>query len=155
MDRMKHLIDDFINPKKIRDYYFLRGAIHTKENNHREAIGSYEKTVQLLTYESFAFGFNAEYFLSLADAYYRVGDIEKARDMYEKITRFTLGIWYYGDVYAKSYYMLGRIYEEHGSIDKAKSYYEKFLFIWEEADEGLPELIDARTRLKNLNKKES
>ena len=155
MDRMKHLIDDFINPKKIRDYYFLRGAIHTKENNHREAIGSYEKTVQLLTYESFAFGFNAEYFLSLADAYYRVGDIEKARDMYEKITRFTLGIWYYGDVYAKSYYMLGRIYEEHGSIDKAKSYYEKLLFIWEEADEGLPELIDARTRLKNLNKKES
>ena len=61
-----------------------------------------------------------------------------------------MGIQYYGDVYAKALYMLGRIHEEQGSPEDAKMYYEKFLTIWADADENLPEPHDARKRLARL-----
>jgi len=35
----------------------------------------------------------------------------------------------YGDIYAKSFYMLGIIYEEQNNTDKAIEHYEKFLYL--------------------------
>ncbi len=57
---------------------------------------------------------------------------------------------YDGDIISKSNYELAKIYEEKGEKQKAIEYYEKFLKIWKEADEDLPELIDAKKRLDNL-----
>jgi len=147
---MKRQIDAYINPKEIRTYHLLIGMIQVKENNFEEAFKNYEKAEVSLPHEGFSFVNTVEYLFPIAEAYYQSGNIEKARIYFENITQLTLGIQYYGDLFSKSYYMLGRIYEEQNSIEKAKINFEKFLTIWEVADEGLPEKIDAEKRLAGL-----
>ncbi len=52
--------------------------------------------------------------------------------------------------HALSHYELGTIYEEMKRPVEAKKEYAKFLEMWSEADEGLPQLVDARKRLAAL-----
>jgi serine/threonine protein kinase len=55
-----------------------------------------------------------------------------------------------GVVYKAHDRRLGRIYQEKGLDADARRNYEKFLDLWQEADEEIPELIDARKRLVDL-----
>jgi tetratricopeptide (TPR) repeat protein len=50
----------------------------------------------------------------------------------------------------KSYYILGKIYEQKGNKDLALKNFTKFLDMWKNADADLPELIDAKARYKRL-----
>ena len=84
---------------------------------------------------------------SLASAYNQAEDLDSAKTEYERIISFNLGRLDYGDIYAKSFYMLGKIYEVQGDTVKAIEHYEKFLDLWKDADPGLPEVDDARQRL--------
>jgi len=86
----------------------------------------------------------------LALAYFEKGDLERAREEYESIGKMTYGRGRHGDLYAKSFYMLGKIYEELGKKKEAKKNYERFLDLWKNADPGLPEVDDARGRLAAL-----
>ena len=74
----------------------------------------------------------------------------KACKEYEKITQLTSGRVGWGDIYAKSFYMLGKIAEQQGDKARARQNYQKFLDIWKDADPGLPEPADARKRLAGL-----
>jgi predicted hydrocarbon binding protein len=56
----------------------------------------------------------------------------------------------YDDIYAKSFYMLGKIYGEQGGTVKAIEHYKKFLDLWKDADPGIAEVEDARERLLGL-----
>ena len=53
-------------------------------------------------------------------------------------------------IYAKAFFMLGKIYEQQGDKAKAIEHYEKFLDLWEDADPGIPETEDAKKRVKAL-----
>jgi tetratricopeptide (TPR) repeat protein len=86
----------------------------------------------------------------LGRAYYGSGDLKSAQEQFEWISRMTTNRKEYGDIYAKSFYMLGRIFEDLGSERKAMGNYEKFLDLWKNADPGLAEIEDARTRLAAL-----
>jgi hypothetical protein len=44
-------------------------------------------------------------------------------------------------------YQLGKVYEDMNRPDDARREYRKFLEMWSEADEGLPEFVDAREQL--------
>jgi serine/threonine protein kinase/predicted Zn-dependent protease len=149
-EQMKQLIDGFINPKEIRNYHLLAGLIAMNKNKVQEAIFNFEQAVQSLPFQSFMFDFQARYYYPLAQAYYQSGDMLKARIFFEKVTQLTSGAWNYGDIYALSYYMLGRIDQERGLPETAKAYYETFLRIWQDADEGLPQKSDAQKRLAML-----
>ena len=87
---------------------------------------------------------------SLGLAYFKSGDLEKAREEYERIASLPTGRLNWGDVYAKSFFMLGKIYEQQDNRDKAIENYEKFLDLWKNADPGFPEVEDARKRLAGL-----
>ena len=54
----------------------------------------------------------------------------------------------YDDIYAKAFYMLGKIAESKGEKAKAREHYNKFLELWKEADPGIPEVEDAKKRLE-------
>jgi tetratricopeptide (TPR) repeat protein len=72
--------------------------------------------------------------------------LETAQKEYEDIQSLTIARLYYGDIYAKSFYWLGKIHDQKGQPQKAKDYFLKFLDLWKDADPGLPEVVEARKR---------
>jgi tetratricopeptide (TPR) repeat protein len=149
----KERLDAFIKAtgrnKWIRYYYFLQGLLALEQDKLPESVLHLMDAVSLL-----AAGQPSDYaqFMEpLARAYYQDGDLDRAQDEYEKIMRLTTGRKAWGDIYAKSFYMLGKIHEQQGSTAKAIENYEKFLDLWKDADPGLPEVDDARKRLSYLN----
>jgi tetratricopeptide (TPR) repeat protein len=50
---------------------------------------------------------------------------------------------------------LAQIYEKLGDTDRARHWYEQFTEDWKDADPDIPELIEARERLAELNKAEA
>jgi tetratricopeptide (TPR) repeat protein len=89
----------------------------------------------------------------LAIAYNRSGDIDKSEEIFRQIGQLTTGRLYFGDIYVKSFYKLGKIYEQKGWAGKAIEHYEKFLDLWKDADPGLAEVEDAKKRLSSLQSK--
>ena len=71
------------------------------------------------------------------------GDLEKAAAVHREMLRL------YGG-HALSHYELGRLYEEMGRPDEAKRHFERFLEMWKNADEGLPQPEFAKARLAAL-----
>jgi tetratricopeptide (TPR) repeat protein len=95
-------------------------------------------------------GDQALFLNGLALALFEAGDLDRARAAYERITRLTIGRWNEGDIYSKAFYMLGKIAEQQGDKTRARENYAKFLDLWKDADPGLPEVEDAKNRLKAL-----
>jgi tetratricopeptide (TPR) repeat protein len=129
------------------------GLIELKGENYSVAIQYFEKAIPLLPGQhqiSEVFNEHAMFIEPLALAYFKSGKLEEAKKEFDAITRLTYGRLYYGDIYAKSFYMLGKIYEQQGNITQAVDHYEKFLDLWKEADPGIVEVEDARERLSSL-----
>jgi len=133
----------------IRIYEHLKGRIELEKKNYAGAIERLKKAADSLRYGPLET--DARYIDSLALAYFRAGDLAKAQSGYERITALTMGRVDYDDIFAKSFYMLGRIFEQTADKAKARENYEKFLNLWKDADPGLPEVEDARKRLAGLN----
>ena len=87
---------------------------------------------------------------ALARAYFQSGDLENARKKHEEITRLTTGRIRNGDIYARSFFVLGKIGEKQGDTARARENYQRFLDLWKDADPGLPEFEDAKRRLAGL-----
>ncbi len=146
-DELKKLIEQGMISKHIRYYHHLMGMISFKRNNLSQAIEYFEKALSLLPSQfslNWADNLHALFIEPLALAHYRSGNLEKAREEYEKIISLTIGRFYYGDIYAKSFYMLGKIYQQKGWEGKAIENYEKFLNLWKDANPDIPEITDAK-----------
>jgi tetratricopeptide (TPR) repeat protein len=145
------LVQKSMNPADIRSVDFLKGAIELQKGNWSQAIDLLNKAASRLPHEySVTDDEQALYFEPLALAYYKSGDLDKARGEYERILALTTGRLRYGDIYARSFYMLGIIAEQKGEKAAARERFRKFLELWKDADPGLPEVADARKRLAGL-----
>jgi tetratricopeptide (TPR) repeat protein len=147
---LKEMIEKGLNKKAIRLYYHLAGMIELEGGNFSEAIDYFKKAISLLPFQSSYSDEHAFFIESLASAYIQLGNLENALAEYQRITALTTGRLPFGDVYAKSFYMLGRIYEQKGLKGKAIEHYEKFLDLWKDADPGIAEVEDAQKRLDGL-----
>ena len=149
-EALKEEIEKGVNKKRIRYNYHLMGRIELKRRNFPKAIEYLMNAMSLLPAQRHFMDTHAAFIDPLASAYYKSGDLEKARQEYEKIITLTAGRVYYGDIYAKSFYMLGKIYEQQGNTAKALKHYEKFLDLWQDADPGIAEVEDAKKSLAEL-----
>jgi tetratricopeptide (TPR) repeat protein len=155
-DELKEMIEKGINRKYIRYYHHLVGNIELKRENFPKAIEYFKEAMSLLPSQfappsQWRLGDDHALFIdSLALTYYKAGDLDKAREEYEKIISLTTGRLSFGDIYATSFYMLGKIYEQKSWKGKAIEHYEKFLDLWKDADPGIPEVEDAKKRLEAL-----
>jgi len=147
-EELKQIVEEGLNSKRIRTYYYLTGLMKLETKKFSEAIQDFTKDLSLESYGPLCR--SARVIDSLALAYYRSGDVGKAIEEYERITSLTDGRLTRGDIYAKSFYKLGKIYEQQGNKSKAIENYEKFLDLWEDADPGTAEAEDARKRLAGL-----
>ena len=147
-DELKEMIDKGMFKRAIRYHYHLMGLLELEKKRYPQAIKYFESALAL---EAFGpLSKNAVYLDSLALAHYQAGNLDKAAETYGRIAALTTGRLGYGDIYAKSFYMMGKIYEQKGEKARAIENYRKFLDLWKNADPGLPEPEDARTRLARL-----
>jgi serine/threonine protein kinase/Flp pilus assembly protein TadD/TolA-binding protein/phage FluMu protein Com len=149
-EELKSLIEKGINTKELRWSEYILGQIEFGKGNYRKAAELFGNACGRLDFEADWASDHALFFDRLARALYESGDLEKARQNYEKITLLTIGRLWRGDIYAKAYYMLGKIAEQQGDKARAIANYRKFLDLWKDADAGLPEVADARKRLAGL-----
>ena len=88
----------------------------------------------------------------LAECQYEGGQLYKALESLKKLQ--TINVWAIRPIYyPKSFYLMGKIYEKKGDTKLAIKNYEKFLELWKDADQDLPDLIDAEKRYKTLKGK--
>jgi len=146
-EELKSLIEKGINTKELWQYEDILGLIELGKKNYRQAADLFSRVCGRLDFEGYTYSFD-----DLARALYESGDLDKARKEYEKITLLTLGRYDDGDIYAKAFYMLGKIAEQQGDKAKARENYQKFLDLWKDADPGLPEVADAKARLGVLSR---
>ena len=149
-EEIKGRVDTSLFKKRIRHHHFLTGMIRLKAKDFPGAIESFKNAVSLLPQPFDLNSDNAFYMYQLARAYQEFGDLEKAREEFEGIVALIGGRTNWGDLYALSYYRLGLIYDKLGNTAKARENYGKFLDLWKDADPGLPEVADARTKLAGL-----
>jgi tetratricopeptide (TPR) repeat protein len=129
------------------------GVIALQNGETTQAIDHLTRAVAQLSHEhTFPEDDHAFYLEPLALAYHKSDDLERAREEYSRIAVMTSGRHHNGDIYARSFYMLGRIAEQRGDKVKARENYQKFLDLWKDADPGLPEVEDARKRLAGLKR---
>lgn len=149
-DELKNLLERGLNKKAERYYWHLMGIIELKRKKFQKAIQYFKQAVTLLPSQMNPEHGQALFFESLALAHWEAGDFDEAQKEYERIVSLTTGRLLYGEIFAKSLYMLGKIYEEKGMQDEAIEHYEKFLSLWNKADLSFPEVADAKKRLTAL-----
>jgi len=123
------------------DAYEIEVEIALAENDHIAALEALEAWKKMGVWKGGLLELN--YRTMLASAYYEAGQIEKATEIHEELLRIFSG-------HALSHYELGKLYEEMNRPDDAKREYARFLEMWREADEDLPQLEDAKMRLARL-----
>jgi tetratricopeptide (TPR) repeat protein len=135
---------------------YLRGRLALARKNLPDALKLLDEAVAHCPGED-PYDFpqiNALCIDSLASACLEMGDVDSAIKKYEKIALLTHSRFSWGDLYAKSFYNLGKIYEQKGLKSKAGENYEKFVSLWKDCEPRFRPLVDdARKRLAGLELK--
>jgi tetratricopeptide (TPR) repeat protein len=148
---IRSLVQAGMHKKAIRYYDFLMGMIELEKKNYAQAISFLEAAVgSLYEPDENLPKIQALFRSGMGRAYYEGGSPDKAREEYEKVITLNLGRIDFGDLYSLSFYWLGKIAERQGLTTKAIEHYQKFLELWKDADPGIVEVGDARTRLSVL-----
>ncbi|MFH1446117.1 MAG: tetratricopeptide repeat protein, partial [Chloroflexota bacterium] len=133
------------NKTGMDNYWRALGVVDLIKGDSKSAVTYLEKGVK----EAPSPLLEARYYL--AQAYLESGKIGEAVTELEKaLLRYDENRAAYAIWSVKAYYLLGLAYEKSGWNNKAIDSYETFLDIWKGADPGIPEVTDAKERVKKL-----
>ena len=148
---IKTSIESGLNKSHFRYYHLLMGMIESDKGRFSRAIEHLNKAVSYLSHQNSTRFSHANFYQALASAYYESGDLDSSREAYEKILSLTGGRITLGDIYARSYYMLGKIYQEMGWKGKAIEHYSRFIEFWKDCDPQFQHMVeDAGEQVKLL-----
>lgn len=124
-------------------YWYALGYIDLSKGNTEASVTNLEKATESTT--------DFYVHLLLAQAYLNANRLGEAVAQSEKVfSRYDAIRANFAIKAVKAYYLLGLAYEKSGWNQKAMEKYEEFLTIWKYADPGIPEVEDAKERLKRL-----
>jgi len=145
--------------KTTAEFYneFLLGEILLAEDSIEEAISKSSDASPMGVYSLLSpsyllphnFPFERD---TLARAYLKNGEVDKAIDEYERLVTFDPNTVERSLIHPRLYYKLALLYDQKGQNNKAIEQYEKFLDLWKDADPGTSEVEDARARMGGLKK---
>ena len=118
-------------------YYHLLGELSLSKSLYQQALENFNKAAIIWSLQ------RAFYINALGEAYFKIGKLNEAAEKFEAVLEINPN-------YAQTHYLFGFVYEKKGRKEKARQHFQKFLEIWKDADENLPQLIDARKRLEEL-----
>ncbi|MBW1790886.1 MAG: tetratricopeptide repeat protein [Deltaproteobacteria bacterium] len=152
-DDIKTLVEDSVSLRLVRYADHLLGMKELQAKNYRLAVSHLEKAVAGLYAPEPNFPtLQPLFFSTLAEAYLEAGELDKAAQYFKKVLNMALGRHQAGDIYARCFYGLARVFDQKGEIKQAKEQYQHFLNLWEGGDPGLPGVAEARERLQALNR---
>jgi tetratricopeptide (TPR) repeat protein len=134
---------NFVNMELLMAVGSFEGAISVGENLDQREMANFE-IEGLVAYNS---PFMRD---ALARAYYYNSELDKAIAEYERLITFDPKSENRRLIHPKYHYRLAKLYEEKGLKEKAIGEFEKFLELWKDADKGIPQTIDAKSRLAEL-----
>ena len=152
-EELKKCVDAAPNRRLSGLHNFLVGMIEGEATRYVEAVDYLNQAIAFLPAESWreeGYPCHPLPYDALAAMCFKSGDLGRAKEEYRRIQSFPLIRLQHGDVYALSFYRLGKIAETEGKRAEAVENYSKFLDLWKNADPGLPEVVDARKRLAAL-----
>jgi tetratricopeptide (TPR) repeat protein len=120
----------------LRLHYWMVGYLALKRGQSAEAVENFQEA---LRHRSLAWDIDSLEDC-LANAYLELGRLDEAIGEYERILRVNPS-------YPLAHYHIALAYERKGDRERARAAYERFLEIWNEADQDLPEVIEAKHRL--------
>jgi len=157
LDIIQSHLPHITSNRDMAEFYhdFLLGELLLAEDSIEEAISTSTEASSIGAYSSMY----VSYLLShnfpfekdtLARAYLKVGDIDKAIVEYERLITFDPNTLERPLIHPRYYYKLAKLYDQKGQKAKAIEHYEKFLDLWKDADPGIAEVDDAREWLAGL-----
>jgi len=131
------------DPSLVYLYWYALGFIEWSKGDTTAALDEFERLAEATP------DFWAHF--TLAEAYLESGRLGEAVNECEKVlSRYDENRALCAIRAVKAHYLLGLAYEKSGWNKKAIDKYEEFLEIWKDADPGIPEVEDAKSRLANL-----
>ncbi|MCH7717267.1 MAG: tetratricopeptide repeat protein [Gemmatimonadetes bacterium] len=154
LDRARALMEEYQRdvPESVRrgqlDRHTAAGALALAEGRFDDAIASLRAR-----YDAGGIGCAYCSLHRLGEAYELAGEPDSALAVYERAANAdeTFRMYTWADGFAPTLKRVGEMYEERGDSDKAVEYYNRFVELWDSADEELqPQVRDVRGRIARL-----
>ena len=137
--------------RHLRKHYFrLKGAIARQAGDYASAADLGRMAVAGLPFPYSLNDDHAVYYESLALTAEAAGEVDRAIGIRQDIRVLTSGRLLFGDLYARNYYRLGKLFLRKNLRTEAADAFETFLRLWARADSGRPEIADALQMLAAL-----
>jgi tetratricopeptide (TPR) repeat protein len=143
-------------PEKNFPYLYLLGRIFLEQGNWHSALENFERALKarksIVQSLQPVYDVSSEDILkAIAETYLRQEKFDEAIERFSKLNESPVGMWEIDKyMWALKHYKLAKAYEKTNKPAIAKKEYEKFLDLWKDADDDIPEVVDARKRLTGL-----
>jgi len=153
-NRFTEQLKDYIETSGIRAhrrfYLLLRGMILSQTGQILQAIDFFEIAISQLPAQFTPIDEHALFYDALAGAEAKRGNDDRAIENYEKIAAMTSGRLIWDDIYVKSFFNLGKLFQKRGMKKQSKENYDRFLRLWEKADSHQEEVAYAKKQVSLL-----
>jgi serine/threonine protein kinase/tetratricopeptide (TPR) repeat protein len=134
---IKALVENSKSEELNKYYYHLLGELSLSKGLSQQALENFAKAANIMSLD------RTFYVNALGEAYLKIGELKSAVEEFEVVLALNPN-------YAPSHYLLGQVYERDGMKKEARHHFQKLMEILKDADEDLPQLIEAKRRMQEL-----